>query len=149
MSVSSVRLVHEQLSHPKTEIGLANVSDAKRHLLQKYLRGEMDQALTSSRAIARRGPDSPPQLSFAQERLWFLDQMIPGSPVFNVPVTVRLSRAIDVGLLQKSLTEIVRRHEVFRTTFITVDGRPETVITSDLDHELEVVDLAAHAISHR
>ena len=102
--------MQEQLSNPKAETSLANVSDAKRHLLQKYLRGEINQALTSSRAIARRTPETPPQLSFAQERLWFLDQLMPGSPVFNVPIAVRLFHSTDVGALQKSLTEIVRRH---------------------------------------
>jgi amino acid adenylation domain-containing protein len=141
--------VQEHLSNPKTELGLANVSDAKRHLLQKYLRGEMDQALTSSRAIARRTPEIPPQLSFAQERLWFLDQLMPGTPVFNVPIAVRLLQATDVSVLQKSLTEIVRRHEVFRTTFITVDGRPAPVISSNLDHELEVIDLTVHSSLER
>lgn len=139
----------EQLSNPKIETNLANVSAAKRYLLQKYLRGEMDQALTSSRAIARRLPGIPPQLSFAQERLWFLDQLMPGTPVFNVPVAVRLSRAIDVNVLQRSLAEIVRRHEVFRTTFITVDGRPAPTISSELDHELEVTDLTAHPLAER
>ena len=141
--------MQEYLSNPQTELGLANVSDAKRHLLQKYLRGEIDQSLTSSRAIARRRPETPPQPSFAQERLWFLDQMMPGSPVFNVPIAVRLSSAIDFEVLQKSVNEIVRRHEVFRTTFVTIDGRPAPLVSSDLEAKLHVVDLTSLRASER
>ena len=141
--------MQEHFSTPKTELGLANISDAKRHLLQKYLRGEMDQALTSSRAIACRRPETPPQLSFAQERLWFLDQLMPGSPVFNVPIAVQLSNAIDCNALQKSVNEIVRRHQVFRTSFITVDGRPAPLVSSDLEAELDVVDLTSLRASER
>jgi amino acid adenylation domain-containing protein len=133
--------LQEHLSNPTTETGLGNISEAKRALLQKYLRGEVDEELTSSRSIARRSRASAPRLSFAQERLWFLDQLMPGSPVFNVPIAVRLSTPIDVSALQRSLKEIARRHEVFRTAFITVEGNPEPVIAADLDLKLAVIDL--------
>ncbi|HSP61988.1 MAG TPA: amino acid adenylation domain-containing protein [Pyrinomonadaceae bacterium] len=133
--------MQEHFSNPAAEPGLATISEAKRALLQKYLRGEVDDDLRSSGAIARRLPATAPQLSFAQERLWFLDQLMPGSPVFNVPIAVRLSTPIDVSALQSSLREIARRHEVFRTTFITVEGKPEPVIAADLDLQLAVVDL--------
>src|SRR5712692_5200492 len=124
-----------------TASGVVNISDAKRALLQKYLRGEVDDDLISSRSIARRSRETAPRLSFAQERLWFLDQLMPASPVFNVPIAVRLSTQIDVNALQRSLKEIARRHEVFRTTFTTVDGKPEPVIAADLDLPLAVIDL--------
>ncbi len=135
--------LQEHLSNPTTESGLGNISEAKRALLQKYLRGEVDDDLTSSRAIARRSRASAPRLSFAQERLWFLDQLMPASPAFNVPIAVRLSTPIDLSALQRSLKEIARRHEVFRTTFITVEGKPEPVISAELDLQLAVVDLTA------
>jgi amino acid adenylation domain-containing protein len=133
--------LQEHLSNPTTEPGFGNISEAKRALLQKYLRGEVDDDLTSSRSIARRSRVSAPRLSFAQERLWFLDRLMPGSPVFNVPIAVRLSSPIDVSALQLSLKEIARRHEVFRTTFITIEGKPEPVISADLDLQLAVIDL--------
>lgn len=120
---------------------MATISDAKRALLQKYLRGEVDDDLTSSRSIAGRSQATAPRLSFAQERLWFLDQLLPDSPVFNVPIAVRLSTPIDLSALQRSLKEIARRHEVFRTTFITVEGKPEPVISADLDLQLALIDL--------
>jgi amino acid adenylation domain-containing protein len=128
---------------------VVNISDAKRALLQKYLRGEVDDGLTSSRSIAGRSRETAPRLSFAQERLWFLDQLMPGSPVFNVPIAVRLSTQIDVNALQLSLKEIARRHEVFRTTFITVEGKPEPVIAADLDLQLAIIDLTTLPESER
>ena len=141
--------MQEHLSKPTTESGVVNISDAKRALLQKYLRGELDDGLTSSRPIAARSRETAPRLSFAQERLWFLDQLMPGSPVFNVPIAVRLSTPIDVRALQLSLKEIARRHEVFRTTFTTVDGKPEAAIAADLDLQLAVIDLTTIHESER
>jgi amino acid adenylation domain-containing protein len=141
--------LQEHRSNPNTQPNLANVSEAKRNLLLKCLRGEFDSDLSSSRAIARQTPDAPQHLSFAQERLWFLDQLMPGSAVFNVPIAVRLSGSTDLSALQKSINEIVRRHEVFRTTFITVEGQPSPVISSALDLELQVIDLGSLTAAER
>ena len=139
----------EQVSNPKADPNLASVSDVKRQLLQKYLRGEFGEGAAASRVIPRRTQETDPQLSFAQERLWFLDQLMPGSPVFNVPIAVRLSNAINFNVLQESVNEIVRRHEVFRATFITVDGRPAPKISPTLDLKLQVVDLTNAAPAER
>ena len=67
-------------------------------------------------------------LSFAQQRLWFLDQFEPGSVVDNIPAAVRLTGPLKVTALEQSLNEIVRRHDVLRATFPTVDGQPYQVI---------------------
>ncbi|HOG48088.1 MAG TPA: amino acid adenylation domain-containing protein, partial [Anaerolineae bacterium] len=67
-------------------------------------------------------------LSFAQERLWFLEQLAPGSALYNLPSAVRLSGPLDVAALERSLSEIVRRHEALRTTFAQVGGRPVQAI---------------------
>ena len=146
---SGIYFLQEQLSNLQAEPGLAHISDVKRNLLEKYLRGEIDQALTSSRTIPQRAPRTSPQLSLAQERLWFLDQLMPGSAVFNVPIAVRLSSAIDFNALQESVKEIVRRHEVFRTTFITVDGRPALLLSADAEAKLHIVDLTSLSAAER
>ncbi|HEX8650759.1 MAG TPA: condensation domain-containing protein, partial [Pyrinomonadaceae bacterium] len=77
------------------------------------------------RPVARDG-ELP--LSFAQERLWFLDQLEPGNPAYNVPAAMRIKGPFDVALLRRALTEIVSRHEVLRTTFATVDGWARQII---------------------
>ncbi|MCL5996770.1 MAG: amino acid adenylation domain-containing protein, partial [Chloroflexi bacterium] len=71
-------------------------------------------------------------LSFAQQRLWFLDQLQPGNLAYNAPLAVRLTGKLDVAALEQSLNELVRRHEVLRTTYISVDGQPCQVIVPTL-----------------
>src|SRR6185436_9125540 len=64
--------------------------------------------------------DAQLPLSFAQQRLWFLDQLEPGTPFYNVPVAVRLTGHLDLEALERTLLEVTRRHEVLRTTFAVV-----------------------------
>ncbi|HEU4561344.1 MAG TPA: amino acid adenylation domain-containing protein, partial [Longimicrobium sp.] len=82
-------------------------------------------------------------LSFAQERLWFIDRLEPGSAVYNIPVARRLGGALDQGALERSLGEIVRRHEALRTVFEEVDGTPAQVIAPFGGFVLPVEDLSA------
>ncbi len=81
-------------------------------------------------------------LSFAQERLWFLDQLAPGSATYNIPAALRLTGPLDPAVLAASLAEIARRHEVLRTTFATVDGRAEPRVAPAGRQALPMVDLA-------
>ncbi len=80
-------------------------------------------------------------LSFAQQRLWFLDQFEPDSPLYNIPAAVRIEGALDAAALEESIREIVRRHEALQTTFATVGGHPVQVITPELEIDLPVIDL--------
>src|SRR3712207_4810908 len=66
--------------------------------------------------------------SFAQERLWFIDRLEPGSATYNIPAALRLTGALDERALKRALGEIVRRHEALRTVFTEVDGTPVQVI---------------------
>ncbi|HEX2202014.1 MAG TPA: non-ribosomal peptide synthase/polyketide synthase [Longimicrobium sp.] len=81
-------------------------------------------------------------LSFAQERMWFLDQLDPGSAVYNLPSPMRLKGALDVDALERALSDIVRRHEVLRTSFGLRDGAPVQVIAPPFRVRLEAVDLS-------
>ncbi|HZB43698.1 MAG TPA: condensation domain-containing protein, partial [Pyrinomonadaceae bacterium] len=80
-------------------------------------------------------------LSFAQQRLWFLDQLVPGNPFYNVPVAVRLVGRLDVSALERSLDEILARHEVLRTTFPDAAGRAVQRIAPAQTIALDVLDL--------
>ncbi|MGK3959181.1 non-ribosomal peptide synthase/polyketide synthase [Sorangium sp. So ce118] len=85
-------------------------------------------------------------LSFAQQRLWFLDRLEPGSAFYNVPAVVRLSGWLDVDALARSLQEVVRRHEALRTAFpTTLGGEAHQAIASAFEVCLPVVDLQAFA----
>ncbi len=84
-------------------------------------------------------------LSFAQQRLWFIDQMEPGNPSYNMPIAVRLTGALNVVALEASLNEIVRRHESLRTTFTAVNGQPRQVIAPALSLSLPVMDLSGQS----
>lgn len=116
------------------------LSDAKRALLRTWMRGGAPR--TESEAIPARDPGSDAPLSFAQQRLWFLDQLVPGSPAYNIPVALRLRGALDARCLQAALSEVVARHEVLRTTFPIVDGEPVQRVSDGAPVRLEQVVLS-------
>ncbi|MEH2411063.1 condensation domain-containing protein [Nostoc sp.] len=80
-------------------------------------------------------------LCLAQERLWFLDQLEPGNPFYNVPIAVHLTGELNTAILEQSLNEVVGRHEPLRTSFSAVEGRPIQAIAPTLKITLPVVDL--------
>jgi len=80
-------------------------------------------------------------MSFAQQRLWFLDQLEPNSALYNIPLVKHLEGELDVVALQRAIDEIVRRHEVLRTTFATQDSQPVQVVAPMSDVRLVEVDL--------
>src|SRR3990172_11306166 len=98
-------------------------SPEKRELLDLMIKKKRIR-VARAQVIPRRTESGPCPLSFAQQRLWFLDQIEPDSPLYNIPVAVRLSGALNIEALQKTLDAIVARHEVLRTTFVSVDGGP-------------------------
>ena len=79
--------------------------------------------------------------SFGQQRLWFLDQLFPSTSFYNVPITIRLTGVLNLAALEDSFNEIVRRHEVLRTTFDTVEGQPMQLIMPHLKIPLPLIDL--------
>src|SRR5262249_27060756 len=81
--------------------------------------------------------------SFAQERMWFLDQLEPGSTVYNIPEAIRLQTALDVPALERSLHEIVPRPQVLRTSPSGRDGQPVQVISPEQTFHLPVIDLSS------
>jgi len=102
-------------------------SAAAQALLQKRLQRKAAGA-TPSDAIPRRGQVGPTPVSYAQERLWFLDRLEPGSAAYNIPAVVRWRGGLRVPVLAAALNEIVRRHEALRTTFAAADGGEGRVV---------------------
>ncbi|WP_437592077.1 amino acid adenylation domain-containing protein [Sorangium sp. So ce1000] len=94
-----------------------------------------------------RGRSFP--LSSAQRRLWFLARLDPSSPVYNEPATLHIKGALDVEALERSLNEIIRRHEAWRTTFGVEGGEPVQIIHPEATVELPVMDLAGLAPDER
>jgi amino acid adenylation domain-containing protein len=92
--------------------------------------------------IPRAGRDGALPLSFAQERLWFLDRLQPGETVYNLPLVLRLRGELDAAALAAAFGEIVRRHEVLRTVFAERDGEPVQVVLPAAPRALPAVDLA-------
>ena len=88
-------------------------------------------------------------LSFAQQRLWFLDELQPGSAFYNMTFAASLSGPLRVDVLERALGEVVARHEILRTSFITIEGMPEQVIAPELPVVLTVNDLRKLSRSER
>jgi acyl carrier protein len=99
--------------------------------------------------LERVSRDEPLPLSFAQQRLWFLEQLEPGNPAYNIAVAVRLSGELDVTALERSFSEMVRRHEVLRTRFVVVEGEPQQVIDAAGPVVLEMEDLMGLSWEHQ
>lgn len=79
-------------------------------------------------------------LSFAQERLWIIDQLRPDTSIHNMRAALRLKGSLNIAILEQSLREIVRRHEILRTTFTTVNEKPIQVISPNIDIKLSMID---------
>ncbi|KRV49161.1 non-ribosomal peptide synthetase [Wenjunlia vitaminophila] len=117
-----------------SEIDLSSLTAAeKRALLAKRLRG--DGGAKRPRPRRRRFATS-----FSQARLWFLDQLNPGSAAYNVPGALRVHGPLDLEVWRRCVNEIARRHEALRTTFQEEEGEPVQVVVDELEPEFRVVE---------
>ena len=93
------------------------------------------------REIARRAEGDRLPLSFSQQRLWFLDQLTPANAAYHIPASIRLTGPLNLAALRQAFTEIIRRHEVLRTTFALVEGQPVQVVGPVSELPLLTIDL--------
>src|SRR5262249_13001274 len=105
-------------------------------------RAQASAVPTAIVAAGATDPDQARPLSLAQERLWFLDQLETGKPFYIVPLALQLRGQLDIAALRTAINGIVRRHEVLRTCFPAVEGRPSQRIAPDLTIALPVQDLS-------
>lgn len=129
----------------------SHLSEAKRAVLEKYLHGHLVDAGTDGRTIVPKPPNQLAQLSLAQEELWIRAQLSVGlSLCYNESITIHRRGALNVDALERALTEVIRRHEIWRTTFETVKGRPVQVINpAPTFISLPVLDLSHLANAER
>src|SRR5262249_49032551 len=107
------------------------LSEKKRQLLKKLLEKD-GVSVSQSQGIRVRQTSGPHPLSFAQQRLWFLDQLVPGNPFYNVDIVVPIATALNVDVLKRALEEIVNRHENLRTTFVSTGAQAAQVVSPSL-----------------
>jgi amino acid adenylation domain-containing protein len=127
---------------------LAELSPKQREALLQQLFKKGSEA-PQPQVISRRKDSTPAELSFAQQRLWFLQQLEPGSAAYNFPLALRFKGELDVAALKRSLGEIVRRHESLRTTFPIVEGRAVQVVSPTHDVSLATSDLRERSAPER
>jgi amino acid adenylation domain-containing protein len=99
--------------------------------------------------LPRRTETGPAPLSFAQQRLWFLEQLYPGTPLHNISRLLRLTGTLDLAVLQQALDAIVARHETLRTTIVTTNGTPLQVVAAGASAQIEITDLRGLADPER
>jgi amino acid adenylation domain-containing protein len=119
------------------------LSPAKRTLFQRILRDKGISITPTQAALLRENRETGP-VSFAQQRLWFLQQLDPTSNLYNVPIAFRLQGDLNKTALTQSLQEIMRRHEVLRTTFSMQNGIPIQVIHHATPFTLRTIDLRCY-----
>jgi amino acid adenylation domain-containing protein len=113
----------------------------RRQLLDAYIQARPEAACEAPRWVGERREGSLLPLTAAQKQLWLHNQLAPGTPLYNEPITVRRMGPMDILAMERSFTEIVRRHEAWRTVFPTLDGEPVQVVKAPFEVRLPVLDL--------
>ncbi|MBV9790255.1 MAG: non-ribosomal peptide synthetase, partial [Chloroflexi bacterium] len=116
--------------------------------IEQALASGAERALPPLVPIARR-PGMELPLSFAQQRLWFLNQLTPNSAFYNITLAVRLTGALDIAALRQSFNTMVERHEALRTSFSLSDRRPVQTIHAQLTLDVPLIDLSATPAAER
>ncbi len=127
-----IELPLRQLFDARSLLELASAIDALRAAGQ----------VSDMPAIVPSPRDEMIPLSFAQQRLWFLDQLQPNSPFYNIPAALRATGNLNVAALQQSLNEVIRRHETLRTSFKVSKGKPYQVIQDPSELKINIIDLS-------
>jgi amino acid adenylation domain-containing protein len=143
-SLLAARLVARLRAEDGIDLPLVAIFEAPTvAALARSIEAELAAPLRAPRPPLGRAPrDAPLPLSFAEERLWFAEQLHPGDPTYHVPALLRLHGALDFAALARAFDALVARHEALRTTFPTVDGGPRRRIHPTIALEIERHPLA-------
>jgi amino acid adenylation domain-containing protein len=127
---------------------ITQLSPQKREILLRKLQSNQEETIIPTIQPQGRDTNIFP-LSFSQERLWFLYQLEPDNPFYNQPTALRLTGELKISVLAQSLKEIIRRHEILRTNFTIIAGKPAQIINPSVNCQLPVIDLEALSIDDR
>ncbi len=125
---------------------LSDLSRDRRELLERLLgqRGAGPRSAIPPRPAAGDAP-----LSFAQDQVWFLNQLEPGNPAYNIAASIRFRGALDAAALEQALRTLVGRHDILRTALVPRGGQPVQVVAPDAPLDVPVTDLRASAQGER
>src|SRR5436190_5976040 len=112
-------------------------------------KGSAAEILESGESVVRSRIETEWPLSFAQQRLWFLDQLEPGTAAYNMPLVARLTGPLNLSAFQRAVDAIVKRHESMRTRFLGVNGRPAQIVDDNCRLRVRLDDLSALPASER
>jgi len=118
----------------------AEISQRKAEIIS-FLRTANSTKNTTCIPLVSISRDGNIPLSFAQQRLWFIDQLVPNNSFYNVPAALRLLGSLNLAALEQTFNKIVERHEALRTAFVTLEGQPVQAINVALKVSLPVIDL--------
>ncbi|HEX2927283.1 MAG TPA: amino acid adenylation domain-containing protein, partial [Ruminiclostridium sp.] len=113
-------------------------ADKRDLLLKAVQRKKVDNCVS---VLPRREQSEPIPASFSQERMWFLNELVPGNPAYNIFLSVRVKGGLNIDILNHTINGIIKRHETLRTRFVTVDGRLVVKLDAELKTQCRVVDL--------
>ena len=126
----------------------SQLSPVKQQLLQQLLQEKLaSRSVPPIQVIPHIAEQEDAPLSFAQQRLWFLDQLGASNSPYHMPVASHLKGSLHLQALEKSIEEIVHRHSVLRTIFVNQDGHPVQVVRASIDLKMLVIDLTAFSAS--
>ncbi|MBX9258921.1 non-ribosomal peptide synthase/polyketide synthase, partial [Desmonostoc muscorum CCALA 125] len=142
-SLLATQLISRVRTTLKVELPLRSLFAAPtiEELSQNIQRLQQQDLELSAPPILPRLENTELPLSFAQQRLWFLDQFEPNSAFYNIPAALRLIGTLSFAALEQSLKEIIQRHETLRTNFITIDGKATQIIQTQSNWTITVVEL--------
>ncbi|MBD2520503.1 amino acid adenylation domain-containing protein, partial [Nostoc sp. FACHB-973] len=142
-SLLATQLISRVRTTLKVELPLRSLFAAPtiEELSQNIQRLQQQDLELSAPPILPRVENTELPLSFAQQRLWFLDQFEPNSAFYNIPAALRLVGTLSFAALEQSLKEIIQRHETLRTNFITIDGKATQIIQTQTNWTITVVEL--------
>ena len=111
-------------------------------LVERIHEARLEESTSKPSLIPVSQRDKPLPLSFAQQRMWFFDQLESSSSTYNIPLVIRVGGALDVEALERSLNDLVARHEILRTTYTVVDETPVQLIASELKLSVPLTDVS-------